>query len=165
MARPPPLIKQIFKYLLIITLLTLFSFVCTLSVASIRLLDDTTETRNGITSPNFNPDEQDKQDSLVNIIKFMIYTLTVISLLLILVQVAAVMTESVPMLAMSGLLVMAASIVQLVYIANGNFMSIAISLPFFLNNILVLVFTIVLVFRIQSESVFGEYIGSLLSSL
>lgn len=165
MARPPPLIKQIFKYLLIISLLALFSFVCTLSVASIRLIDDKIETKHGITPPNFNPDEQEEQDSLVNIIKFMIYTLTVITLLLILVQVTAAITESVPMLAMSGLLLMAASIVQIVYISKGNFMSIAISIPFFLNNVLVLALTVVLVFRIQSESVFGEYIGSLLSSL
>ena len=164
MARPPPLIKQIFKYLLIISLLALLSFIFTLSFASIRLIDESLENEKLRTSiPD--PADEEEREKLINIVKFMVYTLTVISLLLILVQITAVVTESVPMLAMSGLLLMAASIVQLVYISKGNFISLVISIPFLLNNVLVFALTVVLVFRIQSESVFGEYIGSLLQSL
>lgn len=164
MARPPPLIKQIFKYLLIISLLALLSFLVTLSFASIRLINESLENEK-LRSSIPDPVEEEERETLVNIIKFIVYTLTVITLLLIIVQITAAITESVPMLAMSGLLLMAASIVQLVFISKGNFISLTISIPFFLNNVLVLSLTVVLVFRIQSESVFGEYIGSLFSSL
>lgn len=163
MARPPPLVKQILKYLLVICLLALVSFVATLSFASFRMIDESFETKDSFGIRN--PVEEEEKEGVINVLKFMMVTLTTLTVLLILVQITAVVTESVPMLAMSGLLLMSASIVQLVYISKRNFISIAISLPFLFNNILVLVLTVVLVFRIQSESVFGEYLGSLLSSL
>lgn len=185
MARPTPLLKLMFKYSLLIMLLVYLVFVCTLLPIGIKTMSDglkqSRDTVQVLRSPSIfmrtdssdgsgkrddpNNDQMMTDETLGNLINFLLISSSVMMMVLITIGITATLIESVPLLSVTGVFFLIGIIIKVVYISRGSFMRISLSLPLLLIEILCLILIQVYSFRLQSENLFGSYIGSLFHSL